>query len=279
MQDQTASKTALGAAYIRAAHQLLDDEPLLLTDPAALPLLGAQTDEIIRGALDLYQSPGGMALRVHVVLRSRFTEDRLEAVAAKGVTRYVLIGAGYDSFALRQPPWARALQIVEVDHPATQADKRERIARAGLLEPDNLIFASADFEREGLSEVLARCGIGPGEPVFFSWLGVTIYLEEVAIDATLRTIASFAPGSEVTLTFRQPLDPASSILADIVSKLGEPYVSFFTPDQIEAKLRDAGFSDIDFLTPERAEALYFTPSRNDLPAPTGTTILSASVWN
>ena len=115
--------------------------------------------------------------------------------------------------------------------------------------------------------------------MFFSWLGVTIYLEEVAIDATLRTIASFAPGSEVTLTFRQPLDPASSILADIVSKLGEPYVSFFTPDQIEAKLRDAGFSDIDFLTPERAEALYFTPSRNDCRRPRGTTILSASVWN
>ena len=132
------------------------------------------------------------------MLRSRFSEDRLEEAAAKGVTRYILIGAGFDSFALRQPLWARALKIVEVDHPATQSAKRERIARAGLSEPENLIFARADFEREELGEVLARCGIGPGEPAFFSWLGVTMYLEEAAIDATLRAIAGFAPGSEVS---------------------------------------------------------------------------------
>ena len=267
MQDQTASKTALATAYIRAAHQLLDDKPLLLSDPVALPLLGAHAAETIRGALARHQSPGGKALRAHVVLRSRFTEDRLEEAAAKGVTRYILIGAGFDSFALRQPSWARALKIVEVDHPATQSAKRERIARAGLPEPENLIFAPADFEREELGEVLARCGIGPGEPAFFSWLGVTMYLEEAAIDATLRAIAAFAPGSEVTLTFRQPLDAASSMLAAITSGLGEPFVSFFTPEEIEAKLRHTGFSGVDFLTPQKAEALYFTPSRNDLPVP------------
>lgn len=279
MQDQTASKTALATAYIRAAHQLLDDNPLLLSDPVALPLLGAQAVETIRGALARHQSPEGKALRAHVVLRTRFTEDRLEVAAAKGVTRYILIGAGFDSFGLRQPPWARALKIVEVDHPATQSAKRERIAKAALLEPENLIFAPSDFEREGLSEVLARCGIGPGEPAFFSWLGVTMYLNEVAINSTLQAIAAFAPGSEVTLTFRQPLDETSSTLAARVCDLGEPFISFFTPEEIEAKLRHAGFCDIDFITPGRAESLYFAPSRNDLPVPKQTSILCASVRN
>jgi len=277
MQDQTASKTALATAYIRAAHQLLDDKPLLLSDPVALTLVGAHAAETIRGALARHQCLGGKALRAHVVLRARFSEDRLQEAAAKGVTRYILIGAGFDSFALRQPSWAGALKIVEVDHPATQSAKRERIAKAGLSEPENLIFAQADFEREELGEVLARCGIGPGEPAFFAWLGVTMYLEEAAINATLRTIAAFAPGSEVTLTFRQPLDAASSTLAAITSDLGEPFVSFFTLEEIEAKLRHTGFSCIDFLTPEKAEALYFTPARNDLPVPEQCSILCASV--
>jgi methyltransferase (TIGR00027 family) len=279
MQDKTASKTALGAAYMRAAHQLLDDEPLLLRDPVALPLLGAQAAAIIQDAVDRFQSTKGKALRADIVLRSRFTEDRLEAAAAKGVTRFILIGSGFDSFALRQPPWARMLKVVEVDHPATQSAKRERIAQAGLSEPENLIFAPADFEYEGLSEVLGRCGIGADEPAFFSWLGVTTYLEKAAINATLRAIAAFAPGSEVALTFRQPLDETASMLAAIVSDLGEPYISFFTPEEIETTLRHTGFSDIDFLTPEKAEALYFAPARNDLPVPERTTILCASVRN
>ena len=277
MQDQTASKTALATAYIRAAHQLLDDKPFLLSDPVALPLLGAHAVETIRGSLARHQGPGGKALRSHVVLRSRFSEDRLEEAAAKGVTRYILVGAGFDSFALRQPLWARALKIVEVDHPATQSAKRELIARAGLPEPENLMFAGADFEREELGEVLARCSIGHGEPAFFSWLGVTMYLEETAIDATLRAIAGFAPGSEVSLTFRQPLDAASSKLAAITSGLGEPFVSFFTPEEIEAKLRHTGFSGVDLLTPQKAEALYFTPARSDLPIPEQSSILCASV--
>jgi methyltransferase (TIGR00027 family) len=279
MQDEDASKTALATAYMRAAHQLLDDRPLLLSDPVALALLGAQADETIRRAVARHQSPGGKALRAHVVLRSRFTEDRLETAAAKGVSRYILIGAGFDTFALRQPSWARGLKIIEVDHPATQSAKRGRIAKAGLSEPENLIFAPADFERESLGEVLARCGVSPRGPGFFSWLGVTMYLEETAIDATLRAIAEFAPGTEVTLTFRQPLDDASSMLAARVSDLGEPFVSFFTPGEIEAKLRRNGFSGIDFLTPEKAAALYFAPPRNDLPVPGKTSILCASVRN
>lgn len=277
MEKETASSTALAVAYIRAAHQLLDHEPLLLNDPVALPLLGESTAEIIRGELDRIQSPIVKALRTHVVLRSRFTEDRLEAAVAEGVTRYIIVGAGLDSFAFRQPAWARSLEIIEIDHPATQAVKREMIAKAGLDLPENLIFAAADLEHESLAEVLIRLSIGPAEPAFFSWLGVLMYLEEKAIDQTLRAMGAFAPGTRVALTFRQASDGIVSTLADRVSELGEPFVSFFAPEEIEARLRRAGFSEIEFLTPARAETLYFTPSRDDLPLPKKTGILCATI--
>ena len=277
MQNQTASKTALATAYIRAAHQLLDEKPLLLDDPVALPLLGPRAAERIHGMAAYHQSPEGKALRAHVVLRSRFAEDRLKAAAARGVAGYVIIGAGFDSFGLRRPHWAKMLRVIEVDHPATQSEKREMVARSGFSEPENLIYSPADFEHETLGGVLARCPIGPDEPAFFSWLGVTMYLEEAAIDATLQVMAKFAPGSEVALTFRQPLDDRSSALAARVSEIGEPFVSFFTPKEIEAKLQSSGFSGIDLLTPEKAAELNFTPSRTDLPVPAQTSIVCAMV--
>jgi len=277
MQDHSVSKTALATAYLRAAHQLLDDPPLLLSDPIGLTLLGPLAADTIRGALARHQSPAGKALRAHVVLRSRFAEERLEEATTKGVARYILIGAGFDTFALRQPSWAQGLKIVELDHPATQSAKREQIAKAGLSVPENLTFVAVDFEREDLRDALAHCGMGPEEPAFFSWLGVTAYLEESAIDATLRAIAAFAPGSTVVLTFKQPLEQTSSRLAARVSGVGEPFVSFFTPEEIAGKLRHAGFSGIDFLTPEKAQALYFTPPRSDLPLPKQTNVVCASV--
>jgi methyltransferase (TIGR00027 family) len=201
----------------------------------------------------------------------------LKEAVAKGIQRYVLIGAGYDTFALRQPSWAHVLKIVEVDHPATQAAKLERIAKAGLSEPDNVILASVDFEREELSEALTRCGVGHQEPVFFSWLGVSMYLEEAAIDATLRVIASYAPGSQVSMTFKQPSGGTVSRLADKVSGVGEPFMSFYTPEQIEDKLRRFEFSGVEFLTPEKSKDLYFTPARTDLPLPKRTDTLCATV--
>lgn len=275
MQNETASKTALATAYMRAAHQLLDDTPLLLNDGVALHLLGPQAAAVIHGRLAFLQSPERKALRAHVVLRSRFTEDRLEEAAAGGIANYVIIGAGFDTFAFRQPSWARRLKIVEVDHPASQAAKRERLARAGLAEPGNLIFAAADFQHETLGDVLVRYGVNPDQPTFFSWLGVTMYLVEAAIDATLHSIAQFAPGSAVVLTFRQPLDEKAAELAARVSEVGEPFVSLFSPGAIEAKLRQNGFSRIDFLTREKAAMQYFSPSRTDLPVPALTSILHA----
>jgi methyltransferase (TIGR00027 family) len=266
----------MGTAAIRAAHQLLDDKPLLLDDPAALPLLGPGAAELIHASLRRHQGLSGKALRSHIVLRSRFAEDKLREAVVGGVTHYILVGAGFETFALRQPDWAKKLTIIEVDHPATQSAKRERIAKAGLSEPENLMFVPIDFEREGLGDVLARSGVRGDERVFFSWLGVTMYLRIPAIEATLHTMATYAPGSEVTLTFRQPLNGAGLKLAALVAELGEPYVTFFTPEKIEAEMRSAGFSDVEFLTVEKARQLYFTPLRRDLPLPERINILHAS---
>ncbi|MCG6535846.1 MAG: class I SAM-dependent methyltransferase, partial [Syntrophales bacterium LBB04] len=132
MPDHNASQTALGTAYMRAVHQLFDARPLIFDDPVILSLLGPSALQRINDTAEQHRSSGRLALRAHVVLRSRFTEDRLAAAVHRGIMQYVLVGAGFDTFALRQPPWAQALKIFEVDHPGTQAVKRSRLAAAGL---------------------------------------------------------------------------------------------------------------------------------------------------
>ncbi len=176
LPDRKTSRTALGTAYLRAAHQLLDAPPRILEDPLAVTLLGPEAGRRIRAGAEHDQTPERRALRAHVVLRSRFAEDCLEGSINRGVGQYVILGAGFDSFALRQPPWAKGLRIIEVDQPATQEMKRARIAEAGLVIPDNVAFAAVDFERESLRGGLQRNSVSLETPTFFSWLGVTMYL-------------------------------------------------------------------------------------------------------
>jgi methyltransferase (TIGR00027 family) len=275
MPDRNASRTALGTAYMRAAHQLLDSPPRILEDPIAVTLLGPAAARRIHDSAESYQSPERRALRAHVVLRSRFAEDRLASALSRGVTQYILLGAGLDTFALRQPPWAQALRILEIDHGATQAAKRARLAAAGLALPKNADFAAIDLERESLLDGLLRYRVSLNEPTFFSWLGVTMYLEVDAIDAVLRSVAAFPPGSEIVLTFATPPGDSPSPFDRRAASLGEPWESYFEPDELEAKLRGAGFSEVEFLLPEKAEAMYFRRRPRDLPRPTRTDIVSA----
>ena len=274
MPERSSSRTALGTAYMRAAHQLLEAAPHILEDPIALRLLGAGAQERILSSSAEYQSPARRSLRAHVVLRSRYAEDRLAAAFERGVRQYVLLGAGFDSFALRQPDWAQALQIFEVDHAASQAQKRERIASAGLSLPENVHFASIDFEHESLCEALRRSALAFDRPAFFSWLGVTMYLHEDAIDAVLSCVAGFPAGSEIVLTYAPPGEQPSHFEQQSVG-LGEPWISFFEPQALEAKLKGAGFSSVEFLPVAQTEALYFRPRPQDLQAPQRTNLVSA----
>jgi methyltransferase (TIGR00027 family) len=275
MPDHNASQTALGTAYMRAVHQLFDARPLILDDPVILSLLGPSALQRINDTAEQHRSSGRLALRAHVVLRSRFTEDRLAAAVHRGIMQYVLLGAGFDTFALRQPPWAQALKIFEVDHPGTQAMKRSRLAAAGLKMPEYTFFAEIDLEHESLHDGLRRHHASMNEPTFFSWLGVTMYLKEDAIDSVLRSVAMFPSGSEIVLTYAPPQGDSPSLLAQRAASLGEPWVSYFEPDALQAKLRVAGFSKVEFLSPAEAEVRYFRQRPNDLPAPTRTNILYA----
>jgi len=276
MSERSASSTAVGVAWLRAAHQLLDAEPRILDDPAILPLLGEDAAARVRDGADRFASPGARALRSHVVLRSRFAEDRLAAAVERGVTQYVVLGAGLDTFALRQPPWAHALRVFEVDHPASQAAKRAAIAAARLTVPPNVTFVPIDFERTSLGEALADGGVDLARPAFVSWLGVTMYLTEPAIDAVLRTIAAL-PSSEIVFTFAQPDAPGTgaSFFAERAAEAGEPWLTYFTPDALDAKLRALGFTDVYFLTPDEAEARYYVGRSDGLAAPRRTSIVAA----
>lgn len=280
---QSASYTALATAYMRAAHQLLDDEPRILDDDAILHLLGSAAPDRIRADAGRLQADGGKLLRSHVVIRSRYAEDCLAQAVRRGVTQYVLLGAGLDTFAFRQPSWARQLRIFEFDHPATQALKLQRMQEAAFELPPNTVLAAVDFETESLSEKLAAAGVSSDQPTFFAWLGVVMYLHEAAIDATLRMVASYPPGSELVLTFLRHPRPDSKRagmfreFADHVANAGEPFVTFFEPEQLEAKLLSTGFSSVEFLSADEARSRYFQGRKQDLPVPEYTGVASALV--
>jgi methyltransferase (TIGR00027 family) len=281
IEERQGSKTALGVAWLRAAHQVIDSPPLILEDPAIVDLFGRAPVEHLRTNAGALQTPGARALRSHVVLRSRYVEDRLKLAEGRGTHQYVILGAGYDTFILRQPEWASALRIYEVDHPSTQMEKRARISRAGRTVPPNASFVGIDFEQESLKEGLVRHDVRFDAQTFFSWLGVTMYLTEPAVDAVLRTVLEFPKGSEIAFTFASPPAPgqesATRLLAERVAAMGEPWITYFEPEALDRKLRTLGFAQVEFLEPAESAARYFTDRADKLPAPTRKTIVSATV--
>lgn len=273
------SYTARGVAILRAAHLVIDGPPRVLNDAVVGRLLDPDIESQIRARVDELQTPGTRGLRAHVLLRSRFAEDSLASAVERGAEQYVLLGAGLDTFAYRQPPWAQGMTIVEVDHPASQAAKRAALAAAGIDVPANVRYADVDFERETLASGLTRCGVSTSTRTFFSWLGVTMYLTRDAIEATLRTVVSFPRASEIVFTFAQPNpDPTSpgAKLAEGAASVGEPWISYFTPGEVEAMLRSLGFSIVQFLSRDEAAQRYFANRVDGLAAPRRVSIVLAS---
>src|SRR5215831_17135656 len=166
MTEIQASRTALGVAWYRAAHQVID-KPLIFEDPTALALFGPAAAEHVRAQAEEFQKPGPRGLRALVVLRSRFAEDRLALAVARGVTQYVVLGAGYDTFSVRQPEWAHSLRITEIDQSATQCDKKLRLEKAALTVRENVTFLAVDFETETLADALTRGNVDRSIATFF----------------------------------------------------------------------------------------------------------------
>lgn len=267
-----ASRTAVAVAALRAAHRLFDAKPYILDDPIAWQLLESDVRDRLVTASGGVRDALGRALRAHVVVRSRFTEDHLAEAVRRGVAQYVILGAGLDTFAWRQPAWARSIRIFEVDHPASQRDKQDRLARAGLGHPPNLALVPVNFETEALAARLADAGLDRERPVFFSWLGVTPYLNEAAIDEVLRVIAALPAGTELALTFAAAGDDTTSRVAARAAALGEMFRSYFTPAQFEAKLAAFGFGTIAMLTPDESAARYFAGRTDGFAPPRRTSI-------
>ncbi len=280
------SRTAVGVALQRAAHLLLDDPPPILDDPVAAALVGPEALAALAAAPARFRSPEARARRAHVVARGRFAEDRLRAAVERGTRQYGVLGAGFDTFAYRQPPWAAGVRVVEVDHPASQRAKRARLAAAGIPVPPNVTYAAVDLEAvptaAALTDALAAHGVRPDAPAFVGWLGVTMYLSAAAVDAGFRAAAAMPPGSEIAFTFAPPpppgVDPADwPSPAHRAATAGEPWRTFFTADALAAALRALGFASVDFLGPDEAEARYFRGRRDGLAAPDDVTIGAAVV--
>jgi len=253
------SRTAFGVAGRRAAHQLLD-RPLVFEDPLAVRIVG--------GLVDMKESPMSRALRAFMAVRSRFAEDRLAKAAERGVRQYVVLGAGLDTFAYRNP---FAIRVFEVDHPATQGWKRQLLEEAGIAPPETAKFVAVDFERDQLAKRLATAGFDLREPAFFSWLGVTPYLTREAFDETLGFLRSTA--RESGIAFDWCVEP--SMLSDMermtvealaarVAAAGEPFRLFFRPEDLEASLRTAGFETIETLGRDEINARYFADRSDGL---------------
>jgi len=264
MAERSASRTAIGVAMLRAAHQLLDGEPRVLDDTVVVALLGPEAAARIRAEPERFREPRAMALRSHVLLRSRFAEERLRTAVGRGVTQLVVLGAGLDTFAYRQPAWATPLRIYEVDHPASQAVKRQRLEAGRIALPPNLTFAPIDFERDTLEAGLVRAGFDPAARTFVSCLGVLVYLTGEAIAELFAFVARLAAGSECVFTFggtRGPEDAGKPSLATVAADLGEPWVSSMEIEDVEAVLVRAGLPKPELMS--RSAAAEWLGTRTD----------------
>lgn len=257
MERGKASRTALRVAIRRAAHQLVD-EPRVLEDPVAVRLVGPGYERDMERAMHKVARD----FRLFMAVRSRYVEDGLAAAVAAGVRQYVILGAGLDTFAYRNP--FAELRVIEVDHPVTQAWKREKLVEAEIAEPGNVTYLPLDFEHKTLGEGLAEAGFDNGRAAFFGWLGVVPYLTLEAFRATVKVVGKMPAGS--AMGFDYAVDPknlskvgrvAFDALAGRVAAAGEPFKLFFTPEQTDEELRQAGFRRVEQVDSDELNTRYF----------------------
>jgi methyltransferase (TIGR00027 family) len=272
MVESSPSRTALVTSLMRALHSRCDPSPLL-DDPWGDRLVpSSEREEMSQRILARMGSEArARALRTPdsfldeylltnaafpgVVIRSRYAEDALRGATNRGVRQYVLIGAGFDSFALRRPAFSDVLEIFEVDHPATQTLKSNRISECGISLPQSVHLIAADLAKEDLVSALARSSFRSVEATFFSWLGVTVYLTREANLSTLRSVARCgAPGSEVVFTYVDQIEFATDRSrsphndnAQAAAAIGEPYMSGFDPNEIANDLMRVGLELVEDL--------------------------------
>jgi len=276
MLDATPSRTAIATALLRAVHVRLDDPPPVLNDPFAYQLLPVYLRRLIRSRARLpaalsksirLRDPAGLAMRAQIVVRARYAEDSLTEARATGAARYVILGAGLDTFALRQP--APAIEVIEIDHPATQHWKQRLLQQRGIDPPPELSFMPVDFEQTSLAEAWSDSE----QADFISWLGTTYYLSRAGLENTLHRLAErTAPGSQLVLDYwcERPGRTFSPLLAGMriaVAFQGEPMRSFFRPEEIEALAVASGWTVVENLSPTQQTQRYLAQRKDGLRIP------------
>jgi methyltransferase (TIGR00027 family) len=264
MQTATPSRTAYRVAIRRAEHQILD-HPRVFEDPLSLRIIGSEmASRIVSGRMTRQQrlSP---SFRAFMAVRSRYAEDELARSVRSGIRQYVVLGAGLDTFAYRNPHREVGLRVFEVDYPATQEWKREKLQTAGIPVPSELMFVGADFERQSLADALGTVDFRLDVPTFFSWLGVVPYLTERAFEETMRFISRLPARSAVALDYAVPRTSLNLIerlaldaLSARVAAAGEPFQLFFHPAQMGVLLREMGFGQIEDLGRDEMNVRYFS---------------------
>jgi len=284
MQENQASRTSLGAAFMRGYHALYDNSKIF-DDPLAYSLLTKEERSLIaRRLIEMLQSvdPSGaatcpdetsalervlqlLASAATVLSRARYAEEALAKAVGQGVRQYVILGAGMDTFAFRCRDMLERLQVFEIDHPATQAFKRDRIAGLGWEIPARLHLVSVDFTKEDLDKILKRPPYDPLALTFFSWLGVTYYLSRDTVFDTLNAVARISPrGSMVVFDYLDPNVYSTGKAAervkavmDSLQSLGEPLKTGFDPSTLDCDLARIGLALQENLTPSDIQQRYF----------------------
>ncbi len=243
----------MSAAASRAAHLLVDSEPFIFEDRIAEKLLDEQGAAMIPYHRASGSHPVLAGTRLAVTTRSRYAEEYLAATVTRGIDQYVILGAGLDSFAYRSPLASR-VRVFELDAPATQEWKRERLSSAGIEKLGQVTFVPIDFRTDSVIERLAAAGFSAARPAFVSWLGVSFYLDEKDVRKTLGALGTMAPGTELVMDYVLPpelRDAGGEIYAGfakpVAAQSGEPWVSEFTPERMSELLSEAGFEVVEQL--------------------------------
>ena len=294
MEDSTASRTALGVSLVRAVHARIDPDPVIADDWGDRLVPDWARDEfrqMVLARMTPAERDRAMAAPATIlddffprqdmygnaVMRARWSEDALADAVAEGLRQYVIVGAGFDSFALRRPAFAEGVEIFEIDHPATQSLKLDQLRAAGVADPPGVHFIAADLARETIGSALSRAPFDPGARVFFSWLGVTSYLTRGANIASLSAMAASAPGSLIAFSYLDqaifempaPADaPEGETLRDLatmVAHLGEPFVSGFDPALLDGELGELGLDLIEDLNGPDLAVRYGRVGARSLP--------------
>lgn len=280
-QAREPESTAVRVALWRALHVEIDPPPHVLEDEIGLQMVAPDDGWRARPDMD---PPGTRGFRASIVARARFIEDLVAEQGGRGVTQYILLGAGLDTFAQRRPEIASRMRVFEVDQPGPQAWKRQRLTELGFGVPDWLRLVPVNFEQNGSWwQELAVAGFDPGRPAVVASTGVSMYLSKDATAATLRQLAGLAPGSTLAMTFLLPrdllgdADRAGLQAADQGARAsGTPFVSFYAPQEMLAMAREAGFADARHVSGASLGERYFAGRSDGLRPSSGEDFLVAT---